>query len=201
MTSDVSLVVAFVGMAAMALAPRGNLSAGRLLYWAGALITCVASYFVAAPQGWKSATGAAVFVFGAVTFIAYAYTPFLKIKGRRASFYSDRPQPYGAAVTAAKSWWRALVALIILMFGVLPYLTGEGNPWLAAGAPVAIILIGAIFGHRDAVLDAGIASGQRLQLILAALVTVGVFAVAYFCGYYGSRLWASTHRDHGRHSR
>lgn len=199
--NDVIFVSALVGLVAMAMAPRDNQKSGPPIFWTGTLISGVSAYFLAQPQGWQSGIGAAAFVLAAALFIAYAYTPFLEIKGRRASFYSDRPQPYGAAVTAAKSWWRALVALVILVLGVLPYLTGQGNPWLAAGAPVVIILIGAIFGYRDATLDAGIASGQRLQLILAALVTVGVFAFAYFCGYYGSRHWASTHRDHGRHSR
>lgn len=200
MTSNVSLVIAFVGLVAMALAPRANVSAGRLVYWAGALVTCVAAYFVAAPQGWKSAIGAGVFVFCAATFVAYAYTPFLEIKGRRLSFYSDRPEPYGAAVSATKSWWRVLVALIVLTFGVASYVTGDGNPWLAAGAVVAVIVIGAVFGYRDAALDAGIASGQHLQLILATLVTVGVFAIAYFSAFYLNRRRASLRRNHGRHS-
>lgn len=199
MTSDAALAVAFLGLAAMALAPRGNVTAGRLTYWVGTLITSVAGYFVAAPQGLKSAIGAAVFVFGAAIFVAYAYTPFLQVKKRRISFYSDRPQPYGAAVTAKKSWWRALVALTVLMFGVASFITGDGNAFLAAGAFVAVILIGAIFGYRDASLDAGIAAGQHLQLILAALLTAGTFGIAYFCGYYLSRRLVSTRHSQGRH--
>lgn len=200
MVSNAGLVAALAGLAAMALAPRRNVPQGRLIYWAGALITCLASYFVAAPQGWKSGLGAAAFTFGAVTFLAYAYTPFLKVNSRRISFYSDRPQPYGAAVTARKSWWRALIGLSILMFGIGSSISGGGRLWLAVGAVAAVILTGAVFGRRDATLGAGIASGQRLQLVLASLVTGGVFAIAYFGSYYVSRRWAPMHRN-GQHSR
>lgn len=200
MTTDVSLATALVGLAMMALAPRRNASQGRLIYWAGAVIASSASYFVAAPQGWKSGVGAAAFVLGAATFIAYAYTPFLKFKGRRISFYSDRAQPYGAAVTTTRSWWRALIAMGILVFGTVSYMSRGGPGWLAVGAAVAVVLAGAMFGYRDATLGAGIASGQRLQLVLASLVTVGVFTIAYFCGYYVSRRRASTRRD-GQHNR
>lgn len=200
MISEAGLAVALLGLVAMALAPRGNVLAGRLMYWLGTLITCVASYFVAEPQGWRSAVGAALFVFCAATFVAYTYTPFLQIKGRRVSFYSDRPQSYGAAVTAKKSWWRALVALAFLMFGVVSYITGNGNAVLAGGALLAVVLAGAMFGYRDASLGVGVASGQHLQLVLAVLATVGVFAIAYFCAYYGSLRLKATRRNHGRHS-
>jgi hypothetical protein len=200
MTTAVSLVVALVGLVVMALAPLRNASQGRLIYWTGAVIACAASYFVAAPQGWKSGIGAAAFVLGATTFIAYAYTPFLKFKGRRISFYSDRAQPYGAAVTTTRSWWRTLIAMGIVVFGTVSYMTRGGPAWLAVGAAVVVVLTGAIFGYRDATLDAGIASGQRLQLVLASLVTAGVFTIAYFCGYYVSRRRAATRRD-GQHSR
>lgn len=199
MMKNISLIVALVGLVVMALAPRRNASQGRLIYWTGAVVACSASYFVAAPQGWKSGVGAAAFVLGAAVFIAYTYTPFLKFTGRSISFYSDRAQPYGAAVTTTRSWWRALIAMGILVFGTVSYMSRGGPGWLAVGAAVAVVLTGAMFGHRDATLDAGIASGQLLQLVLASLVTLGVFAVAYFCGYYVSRRRASTPPD-GRHS-
>lgn len=179
----------------MGLAPRRNIKAGQFVYWTGASVTAVSAYFVAQPQGWKSALGASAFACAAAVFIAYAYTPFLKI-----SFYSNTPQPYGAAVTAKKSWWRVLIAMLILMFGIASYGLGKGSPWLAAAAAAAVILAGAIFGYRDAILGAGIASGQRLQLTLTSIVTLGIFAIAYVGAYFVSRRWLLDSERHGRHA-
>lgn len=179
----------------MGLAPRRNIKAGQFTYWTGAVVTAVSAYFVAQPQGWKSALGASAFTCAAAIFIAYAYTPFLKI-----SFYSTTPQPYGAAVTATKSWWRVLTAMVVLMFGIVSYGLGEGSPLLAVVAAAAVILSGAIFGYRDAVLGAGIASGQRLQLILTSIVTLGIFVIAYVGAYFVSRRCLLDRGRYGRHA-
>lgn len=195
MMLDAAFVSAILGLAAMGLAPRRNIKAGQFTYWAGTLVTAVSAYFVAQPQGWKSALGASAFTCAAAVFIAYAYTPFLRI-----SFYSRTPQPYGAAVTAKKSWWRLLTAIVVLMFGIVSYGLGKGSPLLAVVAAAAVILSGAIFGYRDAVLGAGIASGQRLQLILTSIVTLGIFVIAYVGAYFVSRRWLLDRGRYGRHA-
>lgn len=195
MMMDAAFVSAIAGLATMGLAPRRNIKAGQFTYWTGALVTAASAYFVAQPQGWKSALGASAFTCAAAVFIAYAYTPFLKI-----SFYSKTPQPYGAAVTAKKSWWRVLTAMVILMLGIVSYGLGKGSPWLAAVAAAAVVLSGAIFGYRDALLGAGIASGQRLQLILTSIATIGIFAIAYAGAYFVSRRWLPDRGRYGRHA-
>lgn len=184
MIDNVAFVSAIAGLAGMALAPRRHVRAGRITYWTGAAVTAISAYFIALPQGWKSALGALVFAGVVAAFVAYAYTPFLSVSGRGISFYSTSTQPYGAGVTARRSWWRLLMGLTVLSFGVVSYVLGEGNPLLAATAAAAIVTAGAAFGYRDALLGAGIASGQRVQLILASAITLGVFPIAYLCAYF-----------------
>lgn len=181
---DVAFMSAIAGLAAMALAPRKNVRAGRITYWTSAAVTAISAYFVALPQGWKSALGALAFVGVVSVFVAYAYTPFLSLKGRAISFYNRSPQPYGAGVTANRSWWRLLVAIAFLAFGIVSFFLGEGSPWLAAIAAGGIVIAGAAFGYRDALLGAGIASGQSNQLILASAITLGVFPIAYLSAYF-----------------
>lgn len=184
----------------MALAPRKKLRAGRITYWTGTAVTAISAYFIAVPQGWKSALVALAFVGVVAVFVAYAYTPFLAIGGRRISFYSMSTQPYGAGVTAKRSWWRRLVGITVLTFGIASYVLGEGNPWLATIAAGGIISAGAAFGYRDALLGSGIASGQRVQLILASAITLGVFLIAYLGTYYLRLRVLSDRQEYGRHS-
>lgn len=200
MMDNVAFVSAIAGLAGMALAPRKNIRAGRITYWTGAAVTAISAYFIALPQGWKSALGALAFAGVVAAFVAYAYTPFLSVSGRRISFYSTSTQPYGAGVTARRSWWRLLMGITVLSVGIVSYVLGEGNPWLAAIAAAAIVTAGAAFGYRDALLGAGIASGQRVQLILASAITLGVFPIAYLCAYFLRLRVLSDRQEYGRHS-
>lgn len=184
----------------MAVAPRKNVRAGRIVYWSGAAVTAASAYFVAQPQGWTSALGALVFAGLVAAFIAYAYTPFLSIKGRRISFYSRSPQPYGAGVTANRSWWRLLAAMTILAIGIIAYFLGEGNPWLAIAATIGIVISGSVFGYRDALLGAGIASGQHVQFFLTSAITLGIFLIAYLGAYFLSPRRLAGREQYGRHA-
>lgn len=197
---NVAFISAIAGLAAMALAPRKNMRVGRITYWAGAALTAISAYFIAQPQGWKSAFGALAFVGVVAAFVAYAYTPFLSVKGRRISFYSRSSQPYGAGVTAKRSWWRLLVAIAVLAFGIISFVLGEGSPWLAGIATGGIVIAGAAFGYRDALLGAGIASGQSIQLILASAITLGIFPVVYLCAYFLRLRRLPDRQEYGRHS-
>lgn len=197
---SIAFVSAVAGLAGMALAPRKNVRAGRITYWTGAAVTAVSAYFIALPQGWKSALGALAFAGVVAAFVAYAYTPFLGVGGRRVSFYSVSAQPYGAGVTAKRSWWRLVVGIIVLSFGIVSHVLGEGNPWLAAIAAGGIVSAGAAFGYRDALLGAGIASGQRVQLVLASAITLGAFPIAYLGGYTLRLRVLSDRQEYGRHS-
>lgn len=181
---NVAFITAIAGLAAMALAPRKNPRFGQITCWMGAAVTAASAYFVALPQGWVSALGALVFVGVVSAFVAYAYTPFLSARGRKISFYSGSTQPYGAGVTARRSWWRLLLAITVLTFGIISALFGANSPWLATIAVGGIIVAAAAFGYRDALLGAGIAQGQRVQLYLASVITAGVFPIVYFSAYF-----------------
>lgn len=200
MMDNVAFMSAIAGLAAMALAPRKNMRAGRITYWVGAAVTAISAYFIAQPQGWKSAVGALALAGVVAAFVAYAYTPFLSLKGRAISFYSRSPQPYGAGVTAQRSWWRLLVAIAVLAFGIVSFFLGEGSPWLAAIAAGGIVIAGAAFGYRDALLGAGIASGQSNQLILASAITLGAFPIAYLSAYFLRLRRPPARERHGRHA-
>ncbi|WP_395307534.1 hypothetical protein V4U86_19225 [Mycobacterium sp. AMU20-3851] len=200
MIDNIAFVSAVAGLAAMALAPRKNVRAGRIVYWTGSAVTAVSAYFVAQPQGWKSAVGALVFAGIVAAFIASTYTPFLSIKGRRISFYSRSPQPYGAGVTASRSWWRLLAAMTVLAIGIIAYFVGEGSPWFAIAATLGIVVSGSSFGHRDALLGVGIASGQRVQFFLASAFTLGIFLIAYLGAYLLSPRRLADREQYGRHA-
>ena len=200
MMDNIAFIAAIAGLVGMALAPRKNVRAGQITYWTGAAVTAASAYFVALPQGWQSALGASVFVSVAAAFIAYAYTPFLTVKGRKISFYSRSTQSYGAGVTAKRSWWRLLVAITVLVFGIVSGVFGGGNPWLATLGAGGIIVAAAAFGYRDALLGAGIAQGQRVQLYLASAITVGVFPIVYFSAYLLRRRRPSAGEHYGRHA-
>lgn len=200
MMDNVAFVSAIAGLTGMALAPRKNVRAGRITYGTGAAVTAISAYFIALPQGWISALGALAFAGVVAAFVAYAHTPFLSFSDRRISFYSRSTQPYGAGVTAKRSWWRLLIGTTVLSFGIVSYVLGEGNPWLAAIAAAAIVTAGAAFGYRDALLGAGVASGQRVQLILASAITLGVFPIAYLGAYFLRLRRLSDGQKPGRHS-
>lgn len=197
---NVAFMSAIAGLAGMALAPRKNVRAGRITYWTGAAVTAISAYFIALPQGWNSALGALAFVGVVSVFVAYAYTPFVSVDGRRISFYSTSTQPYGAGVTTKRSWWRLLLGITVLSLGVVSYVLGEGNPWLAAIAAGGIISAGVAFGYRDALLGDGIASGQRVQLILASAITLSAFLIVYLGAYYLRLRVLSDRQECGRHS-
>ncbi len=141
----------------------------------------------------------------AMVFIAYVNTPFLQVRPRVYAFPTDdrRPvgrdrgdrEPYGAGVTAVKSWWRAFAMLAVFACGAMTYFIREGSPWLAASSLLLIAAIALAFGHRDTVLCNSIASGQRVQFALISVVTIGVFTVLYLAAYQ----WAARGQRHGRH--
>lgn len=217
--SDVYMVTAFVGLAAAVLAPRKNLRTGRRVFWGGTLIACVSVFLMAYPPDWKSGIGMSLLVACAMAFIAYANTPFLRIRGRVYAFSNDdrradqpvagrsleegapRPvsEPYGAGVTAAKSWWRAVLVMAIFAFSLLMFFTRNESPWLAALTGIGVMLGAVGFGYRDALLGNSIASGQHVQFVIISVLTVGVFAVLYLSTYYVAKRWTSAAEDNNHH--
>lgn len=199
--SNFILASAFGGLAAMAFASRKNPNVGRVIYWLGAVVVSVSAFFIGYPQGPESAIGVAAFTGIASVFIAYIYTPFLKLGERTFSFYTRDKEPYGGGVTIAKSWWRVLIVITLLAFGVLSFLPADRKPWLALIFAISIGLISAVFGYRDADCGNPIAGGQRTQFILISVITAGAFALIYLGAYYSSRQWVLRRQTYGRHDR
>jgi len=199
--SSVPFIAALGGLAAMALAPRRDVRVGRTVFWAGGLLTCVSAYFIADPQGVQAGFGASALVLAVVLFVAYVHTPFLNIRRRRISFYSEESGPYGGYVTVAKSWWRLVGTVAVLAIGAVSFALSTGAVWPSGVAAFVVITIGSIFGYRDSVSGNAVSGGQRLQFVLVTVFTLGVFAVSYLAVYHGSRVWLSDQRSYGRHTR
>jgi hypothetical protein len=199
--NKIPLIAAIVGLAAMALAPRRDLRTGRAVFWSGGLLTCISSYFIAETPGVGARFGASAFVLAAVIFVAYVHTPFLNIRGRRISFYSQSSELYGGGVTVAKSWWRLVGTSAVLTIGAVSLTLSNATMWPAVVAALIVIAIGAVFGYRDSGSGGGFSGGQTLQFALVSVLTLGVFPLSYLAGYYGSRIWLFDQRSYGRHQR
>lgn len=199
--SDVVLVPAFIGLAMMAYAALRAPDSGRGIFWAGAAVTTISAFFIGLPRGWRSGAGGSACVIAAVIFTAYLYTPFLNIRGKVRTFYSDGVQPYGAGVTTPKAWWQLLLALTLFMYPVFAFATGRSGPSQMAISAALAIAAGASFGYRDRFLHNPIAAGQRIQFALASIITIGVFPVCYLAAYYGSQRQIANREAYGRHSR
>ena len=171
------------------------------IFWVGAAVTAISAFFIGLPRGWRSGLGGSACVVAAVIFTAYLYTPFLNIRGKIRTFYSDRTQPYGAGVTTPKAWWQLLIAVAIFMYPVFAFVTGRGGPGQTTISAVVAIAAGISFGYRDRFLHNPIAAGQRIQFALVSLITLGVFPICYLGTFYGSQRFISKTEAYGRHSR
>jgi hypothetical protein len=212
--SDAFMILAFVGLVIVALAPRKYLRVGRAIYWAGTLVVCTSVFFMAFPPNWRSGLSMALCAGCAITAVAYVNTPFIKIRGRTYAFYSHyrladgsrdgsnppheealanhTSEPYDGGVSVKKSWWRAAFVMAIFAFGVFAYFANQDTAWLAVFAAAVIILAGAFFGHRDATLDQPIAAGQRVQFGLISAMTLGAFTVSTSRRTSGVSAWAQS---------
>ncbi|MHA7666328.1 hypothetical protein [Mycolicibacterium sp. HS_4_1] len=198
--SDLVLVPAFVGLAMMLLAVFRSSESSPRIFWIGAAVTTISAFFIGLPRGWRSGLGGGACVVAAVVITAYLYTPFLNIRGKIRTFYSDRTQPYGAGVTTPKAWWQLLLAVAVFMYPVLAFMTGRGGPGQTTVSLGVAIAAGISFGYRDRFLHNPIAAGQRIQFALVSLMTLGVFPICYLGAYYGSRRIIAKNEAYGRHS-
>ncbi|MCX8564862.1 hypothetical protein OS122_28675 [Mycolicibacterium mucogenicum] len=198
--SDLVLVPAFVGLAMMLLAVFRSSESSHRIFWIGAAVTTISAFFIGLPRGWRSGLGGSTCVVAAIVFTAYLYTPFLNIRGKIRTFYSDRRQPYGAGVTTPKAWWQLLLAVAIFMYPVFAFATGRGGPGPTTVSAGVAIAAGISFGYRDRFLHNSIAAGQRVQFALVSIITLGVFPICYLGAYYASQRRIAKHEAYGRHS-
>jgi hypothetical protein len=217
----------FVGLLLPVLAPRKNHRAGRRLFWAGMLIASVSAFFIAYPADWKSGIGLSLFAAGLMLLTAYFTSPYIKIGGKIFAFYTADAQvdasaqgkdisgasaPRGLAsdsdggfTTAKKLWWLMVPAMALCAFNISQYVVDNANPRLAALMALAIVAVAVVFGYGDGSSEHSIARGQRPQLIIVSIVTLGVFTVLYLGGYLAGkhqmlrRNRSMEHRAHPRY--
>lgn len=221
--------VVAIGCLAAAVVPAFIVKRGRSwerrVFWSGVGGVTVSVFFAAVPY-WKQAVGMAMFSLVFMAASAYAYTPFIKIRGKIYAFYlqdslpdpspgdlspagSDdpdydpSPNSYGGLVTAQKHWWAAIVAVVF--FGCCVLIRADDKPlWLAPVAAVILVAQSSGFGYIDASWGHPIARGQRLQFVIISIITAGVFTILYLAGYYAGKRWplrSKQSMEYGSHSR
>lgn len=196
----------------------------RRVFWSGVLGVTV-SVFVAAMPYWGQAVGVAVFALAFMTFGAYAYTPFIKIRGKTYAFwlqdsqpdqepggtavsgsaaadYHPAPDSYEGLVNARKHWWATVFT--VAFFECLLLIRGDDKPWwLTPAAAAALVVASAGYGYLDASRGFSVARGQRLQFVVIAVLSAGTFTLLYVAGYHAGRRWPLRRKpiDYGAHAR
>jgi hypothetical protein len=205
------MVTGAIGMLLTLLASSKNRRAGRRAYWGGALLTSISAFFIAYPPDWKSGIAFSGFSCFLMVFTAYHYTPYIKIRGKIYAFYVTDSQPdpspdgtpppgsddpdhdpapdsYGGMATAKKTWWQGVFAMGLCVFCVI--VTDKDKPWWLAPTAAAFVIAAAVcLGYGDASWGYPIARGQRLQFVIIAIITLGVFPLLYLPGYAAGKRW------------
>jgi hypothetical protein len=199
----------------------------RRIYWSCACVGAVAACLAFYPD-WKKGLGMALFFLGVMTVAAYAYTPYIKFGGKiyALTVQDSRPEPdetteaatadperdpapdaYSGLLTATKMWWLLIPLLVISSGNLYAFATGEGEAWVALIGIAFLVFLAVATGFGDASWGYGIARGQHIQFGLAAIVTVGVFAVLYLAAYHVGKRWplrrkqSMEYRAHPRHEK
>ena len=108
-------------------------------------------------------------------------------------------------LTATKMWWLVIPLLVFSSGNLYAFATGKGQWWVAAIGLAFLIFLAVTTGYGDGSWDYGIARGQHVQFVLAAIITVGAFAVLYLAAYRMGKRWPSRcaksmeYRAHPRH--
>jgi hypothetical protein len=198
----------------------------RRLAWTGILGTGASVFFAALPY-WKQGIGVSLFVLAFLTAGAYAYTPYIKIRGKIYAFhvrdslpdpppdgapapgsddpdYDPAPDSYSGSVTAQKFWWMMVLAMAMCLGCII--IPVADKPWgLIPGAAATVVLSAIAFGYGDASWGYPIARSQRIQFGVIAIITAGVFPVVYLGAYAGGKRWplcrtnSLEYRAHQRH--
>lgn len=172
----------------------------RRVFWACAAVGAVAAFLSFYPL-WTKGLGAFAFVAGAMTVIAYAYTPYIKIGGKIRSLGVQTPDPedtplesaseqhdpapdaYSGVLTAAKMWWILVPLMLISAVNTYAFAIGEGEWWVAAIGLVFLAFLAIGTGYGDASWGYPIARGQRIQFAILVVVTIGSFTALYLAAY------------------
>jgi hypothetical protein len=128
-----------------------------------------------------------------MTFVAYAYTPYIKVGGKiyaltvqdsrpDADEPSDKtdadaaapkldpaPDAYSGIISATKMWWLLVPLLVISSGNTYAFLTGEGEGWVALIGIAFLVFLAVATGYGDASWGYGIARGRHIQSALRRL--------------------------------
>jgi hypothetical protein len=209
------IVTGAVGLLLTVLASSKNRRAGRRVFWGGALFASISAFFIAYPPDWRSGVLLSLFASGMTVFTAYAYTPYIKIRGKIYAFHIDdsRPDPSPGGTpppgsdaldydptpdaysgmgltTAGKMWWLMVFVMGGCAFNVVAYFHFREDPWILPLSAAFIVVGGVGFGYfGDASWGYPIARGQRVQFVIISMATLGVFTILYLGAYYAGRHW------------
>ncbi|BBY44185.1 hypothetical protein MCEL_24800 [Mycolicibacterium celeriflavum] len=168
---------------------------------------------------------------GVMTVIAYAYTPYIKLRGKvyamtvqdsepdpehpttenptytRDAGRDAAPDSYSGLLSATKMWWMIVGLMIISSGNTIAFVTGKGEWWVAAIGIAFLVFLAVTTGYGDASWGYGIARGQHIQFGIGTLITAGLFAVLYLTAYQfakrlpSRRTQSMEYRAHPRHRR
>jgi hypothetical protein len=151
---------------------------------------------------WRGGLGLAGALGGGLVLRAYMSTPYILIRGRTFAFNlsdsqsasvdaDDDPAPdsYGGLATATKAWWLMVVVVMGCAFIVWGWVSEHEGPWYAFGAATTVAIVAIGIGHQDGSWRYPVARGQLLQLTVAGIASIGVFAALYLIAYAAGRRW------------
>ena len=185
----------------------------RRVYWSGTTLACVCIFLAALPD-WKLGIGMATLGGTMMTASAYAYSPYIKFRGRIYAFHTDdikagsstdtpsattaidraydtEPDAYLGAfgLTSAKKMWWLMVVLSAMCFYTIIIPADDKPFWMTPFFAIFFIVTSAGFGHQDASWGHPVARGQRIQFGIIAIITAGTFTALYLGGYYAAKRW------------
>ncbi|WP_236054827.1 hypothetical protein [Mycobacterium sp. SM1] len=140
-------------------------------------------------------------------FNAYHFTLYIKIRGKIYAYYvtdslpgpspdgtlppgagdpdyDPAPDSYGGTATAKKTWWSGVFGMVILVVAI-----DLAKPWHTAMLVGAVVVFAPGYGYSDASWGDPVARGQRLQFVIIAIITAGVFTAFYLAAYRAGRRW------------
>lgn len=179
---------------------RHSRTSQRRVYWTCALLGSL-SALLCVTENIQQRVGSALFFMGVMLVAAYAYTPYIKIRGKIYSLATQTPDPedvpaessteqhdpapdaYSGLLTAPKMWWILIPLMLISVGNTYAWASGEGEWWVAAIGIVFLAFLAIATGYGDASWGYPIARGQRIQFAILAVVTVGSFTVLYLAAY------------------
>src|SRR5436190_6245437 len=105
--------------------------------------------------------------------------------------HDPAPDAYSGLLSATKMWWLLIPLLVISTGNVYAFASGRGEWWVAGIGLAFLLFLAVAMGFGDASWGYGIARGQHVQFVAAAIVTVGVFAALYMAAYQTGKRWPS----------